>query len=366
MLKEKTGIGSGLMFAMLFSSFFGYGMMFSARNAAKYMGSNGYWGIFLAFLLTIPIAFIADNFAKRFPGKSIIRYLPLVFGKILGKLVGLIYCLLILLVIVWSIRGITEMYTLYFLHRTPIAASTFLVLITAAYLAHKGIEGISRLAAFVFPLAFVFIVLTVILSFQNVLVDHIKPVFRIEGYKPLVGALQSFYIFFPMAVVPIVYPYLTDKKKGLKTVVGSAALAGIIIFLIAVATIGTYGAQGILRYSVPILEMTKDATITHLLETFGLFFAVTWLSQLVIAVGVFYFSLAQASTELTGWFNYKWFIILLFPVILASAVLLPSVIEVRLMFDYLKIAIFSVVFALTILIWLLAIILKRSDIPDAQ
>lgn len=364
MLNEKTGIGPGLMFTMLFSSFFGYGMMFSARNSAKYMGANGYWSIFLAFLLAVPIGLIVVNMAKRFPGKSIIRYLPLVIGKIPGKTVAVIYLALILSVIIWATRAITEMYSLYFMKQTPIAVLVFMVLFTAAYMAHKGIEGVSRLAAFVFPLALVFIVFTVMLTFKNIVPDHIKPVFRVDGYKPLIGAVQSYYIFFPMAIALIVYPYLTGNKNGFRIVAGSAAVAGMFIFLIVLAAIGAYGHQGILRYSVPILEMTKDASITHFLETFGLFYAATWLSQVVIAIGVFYFTLAQASAELTGRLNYKYFVIILFPVLLALTVLLPSVIELRLMFDYLKIAVFSVVFILTIVVWLLAVILKRSDLPD--
>ena len=49
MLKEKTGIGPGLLFMVLFISLFSYGVIESPHAAAKYIGNNGYWGFLLAF-----------------------------------------------------------------------------------------------------------------------------------------------------------------------------------------------------------------------------------------------------------------------------------------------------------------------------
>ena len=45
MLKETTGIGPGLLFNIMFSSLYGYGVVSSPYVAAKYMGT-GTWPFF--------------------------------------------------------------------------------------------------------------------------------------------------------------------------------------------------------------------------------------------------------------------------------------------------------------------------------
>lgn len=141
MLKEKTGIGPGLLFIFLFSSLFGFGLMNSPYIAARYMGANGYLGLIVAMFLTIPVITAIVELGKRFPDKSIIEYLPLAFGSVMGKIVGFAYVLFLLALTVYAIRSMAELFNIYFLMNTLVWALSALMLISVAYLAHLGIEG---------------------------------------------------------------------------------------------------------------------------------------------------------------------------------------------------------------------------------
>lgn len=364
MLKEKTGIGPGLLFIFLFSSLFGFGLMTSPYVAAKYIGPNGYLGLIVAMLLTVPVIVVLVRLGNKFPDKSIIEYLPIVFGKVPGKVVGFIYLAFLLALTVSATRSMAEEFNVYFLMKTPVWAIAAIMLLSVAYLAHKGIEGITRLAAFVFPLAFIFIILSMMLAFQNFQPDHIRPVFNINLSKLSLGSIQMFYVFFPLATVFISYQYLTEKQKGQNILLGATLLAFVPILGMVLGAIGMYGAKGILRYNWPVLEMIRTAMMPFLLETFDLFFTITWLSQLYIAIGGFYFAAAQGSSELFETLNYKWFVIALFPVILGLTLLPPSLIEVHIITDYLRIVGFMVVFALPLIVWLIAGFRNRGGISD--
>lgn len=366
MLREKTGIGSALLFNIMFSSLFGYGVISSPFVAAKYMGSNGYLGIILALPLTIPVVLSAVRLDKRFPGKSIIEYSPLVCGKILGKGIAFLFLLFLLLITAWATRQISELDNVYFLNRTPLWAIVILVLFSSAYIAYKGIEAITRLAAFIFPVAAVFIFLAAAFSFQGFKLDNVRPVFYTQGLQLPLGAVQMFYVFFPLAALFMFYPYLTERRKGFKAVFAAVLLASTAILIFVVSGIGTYGAAGVIRYSWPVLDLTRKANLPFILQSFGLFFAVTYFSQISLAIAGLYYSLALATTQLLGILNYKWFILIWFPAIVFLTLAPPSVLDMLYMFNYIRPAGFLIVFGLPLLIWLLAVLLKRGEASDAK
>lgn len=366
MLREKTGIGPGLLFMVLYVTMFSYGVSQSVRVAALHMGSNGYWGFLLAFIISLPVIWGISWLGKRFPDQSLVQYLPKLVGSILGKLLGLIFLVTILAVMVWMSRTITEEVSLYFLGRTPIWASVALFLLVALYAAHQGIEGVSRLAAFIFPVTFFFGFMAILFSFQNFELDNIRPVFFIDGLAIPYGSVHMFYPFFVLLTVLLINPYLTEKQKSFKAMTGAAALAFLLILLTIVSGIGNYGAVGVLRYSNPVLELTRKANLPFVLQTFGLFFGATWLSQILVATGFFYYILAEGTAQLLNVLDYKWFTLILFPLTYFLIMLPSGIIDLRVAFHYLRLGSFALSLGLVLFLLLLSIIRGRGGKKNAS
>lgn len=366
MLKEKTGVGPGLLFMVLYVSIFSYGVSQSVRVAAVYMGHNGYWGFLLAFFIAIPVIWGISWLGKRFPRQSVIQYLPQIVGTILGKLLGFIFLVAIMFLMVWTSRTITEEVSLYFFGRTPLWASVALFLIVALYAAHQGIEGVTRLAAFIFPVTFLFSFLAIMFSFQNFELDNIRPLFFIDGFAIPYGSVHMFYPFIVLLTVLVLNPYLTEKHKSFKVMTGAAALAFIVIVATIVSGIGNYGAVGILRYSNPVLELTRKANLPFVLQTFGLFFGATWLSQVLVATGFFYYVLSEGTAQLLNVLNYKWFTLILFPVTYFLIMLPSGIIEMRIVFPYLRLGGFVFTLGLVLFLVLVAILRGRGEQDNAS
>ncbi|MFZ5943183.1 MAG: GerAB/ArcD/ProY family transporter [Bacillota bacterium] len=350
MKKGGMTIGAGLLFCLLLSLTLGIGNQQLPYLAAKYGGSSGYLGFILAYVLIMLIVFVALYFQKRYPKKSFIEYTQLVLGNVLGKILSCLFLSFILLLLVWAIRSTAETMDLYFLQRTPLWVIMVLFFLSITYLALQGIEGITKTCAFFLPMAFIFMALIVFVSYQNFDFDKIKPVFHVHQ-GTFLSAIHLFSAFFPLSILFIVLPFLTDIKRSQAISVKATLLGTAILFFFIVASMGAYGAKGLLRYGWPTTELPRITNIPYLLQTFGFFYTVTWLSQMYIGAGACYYAAAQGFTLLFSRFNYKWFILILWPPTFFLAWILPGVIELRIFFDYFRIIGFIILFILPLLLW---------------
>ena len=150
-----------------------------------------------------------------------------------------------------------------FLRRTPAWAPAALYLLISFYIARQGIEGITRLAAFVFPLTFVLSFLVILFSMENLELDNIRPVFFFEsGRAVAAGTANQFSPFMVLLTALLVNPYLTRKDKTFPALAGATALASLLLLLTIVSGIGTYGAEGILR-AFPFLNSPEKPNSPH-------------------------------------------------------------------------------------------------------
>ena len=298
MLKEKTGIGPGLFFMVLYVSLFGYGVIHAPRVAAEYIGPNGYWGFILAFILSFPVIAGIAWLGRRFPNCSVIEYLPRLFGNFFGKILGFLLLVAILVLMIRTSRIFSGGVNIFFLRRTPAWASAAFFLLVSLYIARQGIEGITRLAAFVFPLTFVLSFLAILFSMEYMELDYIRPVFFFEnGLAVAAGTANLFSPFMVLLTVLLINPYLTRKEKSFPVMAGATTLASFLILLTIVSGIGNYGAEGILRYSFPVFELSRKAQLPFVLLSFALLFSATWLSQVLVATGFFYYLLAEGAAD---------------------------------------------------------------------
>lgn len=362
MMTEKTGIGSGLLFCLVFALLFGFGLPKIAFLGAKYIGWNGYWGLLFAFVLALPVILAIVSLGRRFPEHSFLELLPALFGKPAGILLGIVYGLFFVALMVWEIRAATEIFRIYFLIRTPIGVTIAALLLSSLYIAGKGIEGIARLAAFLFILPLFFILVTLVTAYQGFDADNVRPVFFLEGTKILSGTVHLFNAFLPLASLFMIYRYFTGKRAGgFRPIAAAAGLAALLFFFIILGTIGVYGAKKVTAVSWAFMELSKHSDIPYLFQTTGLFFAGVYLIETVISLSAVYFAAADSCARLMNRLTYRWFLVILFPVVIWAAMWLKSEAEAALFFNYLRIAGFFLVFVLPLIVWACAVVLRRRE-----
>jgi spore germination protein (amino acid permease) len=370
MLTEKTGIGPGLLFVTVFSAIYGYGLLLSMFFAAKYFGVSGYWGAVLIFLLMVPVIYAVSDLGRRFPGQSIIAYLPEVMGKVLGRIIGFGYLLFMIVLTGWVILIISNIFSFFYLPRTPLGVIFGLIMITVFYITGKGVEGITRVAAMLFTFCMMFILLYTALSFQNFRLDNVLPLAdftmkELTNGKYLNGLISMFNAGLPLSMLLMVYPYLTERRKGRQILFGAAGLAVVLIGLAIVSAIGNYGAKGVLQYAWPYMEQGNEINIPYVVISFGLFMPTIMLILILFGGSSFYFSAAQGCAELFGRFKfrtYRWFLL---PVIYFCGTWTTNEVIQRMIFEYFKVIGFIMVFGMPLLVWLVAAI-RRKGISERE
>jgi len=93
-----------------------------------------------AFVLTIPLLYIANKFEDN----TLQENFEVILGKPIGKILGSVYVLFILIIVTESMLQVVDFLKTVALTDTPMYAILFILLLPCIYGAFKGIENIAR------------------------------------------------------------------------------------------------------------------------------------------------------------------------------------------------------------------------------
>lgn len=164
----------------------------STSATIKSAGTAAWYMTIISCIVTIVFFLLIYKLMARFPGKNIFEIYEAVLGKVLGKLVTIIFSIYLMFYCSSSIREFLEMIKSYSLPNTPpsIIIGTFILVL--ALLCYKGIENIARFSYLIFYPVLLGICLILILAIPYYKLNYIKPYFG-YGFKKtvLVGFLRS-------------------------------------------------------------------------------------------------------------------------------------------------------------------------------
>lgn len=304
MIEEKTKIGPALLFVLLFSVLSGYGVMPAPFIAARSIGHNGYWGVLLAGLLSLPVLWTASYLGNRYAGLSIVQILNTKWGRFIGSLFSAAYLLFLLVLALGILQDMANLTGLYFLPRTPVMAVALVIMVPVWYMAWKGIEAFTRTAAFVFPFAVLMVLFALLSSYQNVTWENLLPVFD-RPMRILTGTPPLFLGFLPSVALFSVMKYLGRPKETWRTVVWATVPPVVLIFFGVISAIGTFGQKTAGTFYLPMLEVTRQSNIPSLLQTVGLIFFPAIVVFAMISLSLLIWAVSDGMSELTRRSSYK-------------------------------------------------------------
>lgn len=133
--KEKISGHQALM--LILAGGIGNIFVVLAVPAIKDAGRDGWLTVLIGYGIATAVGLTLVKLGRRFPDKTFVQYLPVVLGKIPGKLAGLVYIFTF-----WIMSGVVlrEMIELmrYFLPKTPPIAIGVLMAILIVYVMRKG------------------------------------------------------------------------------------------------------------------------------------------------------------------------------------------------------------------------------------
>ncbi|MEQ8200211.1 MAG: endospore germination permease [Syntrophomonadaceae bacterium] len=218
-------------------------ILFIPPVVAQIAGRDGW----MAPLITIPaavyIVLVTVKLGSLFPGKTIIEYLPLVLGKVLGKIVAWGYLLFLFYLVATVLReAMALLYGTGIFRQTPVQAAALLLVLATTYATASGLESISRTIWYYC----VFIVLAYTLyllgavPFMNF--NELLPVGE-AGFNTIMKSTLTPHAYRgELVIIAFLYPYIKNHKEAL---LGSLSAIALISFFITASIVACMTIMGV-------------------------------------------------------------------------------------------------------------------------
>lgn len=293
-----------------------YGLLNFPYYATAVMETNGYLAALIGLVLALPPLVAIYRMMKRFPTLNLLQAGVKLTGPFWGRLCGLGYLTVLLLLLALFTRERINLVKDYLLPNTPLLVLVTTYLFSAAYLASRGLETIARLASFVVLPIIIVLLLLAVGILPEINPHRLRPVFHPELKRYLPGGFAVLYAFSPLAVFALITPYLQGIHGKIPRYTGGALLVLVFFYMLfTVGVIGTFGSEYGRRYAYPALEVVRAMEYPYLfLEQSGLFLIIVWNTLALVGSGFIYYVVALGFTQILGVYDYKRLVWFLLPV----------------------------------------------------
>ncbi|MCM8709512.1 endospore germination permease [Clostridium sp. SYSU_GA19001] len=268
----------------------------------------------IGILLTFPIVLIYAKLLSMFPGKDIFDISIMVLGRLLGRIVNILFIWFAIHLGALVLSNFSEFISIVGLQETPSVAPMACIMILSAWGVKAGIEVIGRWAEFFFSVLMIIIIFQELLCIQNINIVNILPVLE-EGIKPVIkGALSAFAFPFAETVIFImVFSSLKDKKSPFKSYIVGLIIGGILLTVISFINTLVLGDYIISLNYFPSYAAIKTINITEFLQRLESVLAITFLIAGFIKISM---CLLGASKGISKLFNFKDYRFIVVPIAL--------------------------------------------------
>jgi spore germination protein KB len=261
---EKAKISVIQLFSLMLIFNMGTAVVISYGATA---GKDAWLAILLAVCGAIAVFFIYYYLFRQYPHLLFTEYIRKIFGKYLGWVLGLVYCLFFLYICGRNVREFGDLILSSTLTETPLLVINLTFILVICYVIHLGVEVLGRTAE-------VFIVILVVLGVSgNFLVlvsgdvdfERIRPVLE-HGWKPILSTTFPTLIAFPfgeMLVFTMLLPYLNKPQLVKRVWLLAVISSGLILSWTVMLNICVLSLEAMKRSTFPLLTAVGKV---HLLE----------------------------------------------------------------------------------------------------
>jgi len=235
-------------------------------SALFYLGGDAKqdaWLVLLSMMFVgIFLQLIYTTLFFEYPNDTIISYMPKIFGKVLGYILGISYTFYFAHIAARVLRDFIELILIVVLPGTAPYLIALVLMSTITYGAFLGIESMGRLAQIMLPFyvgVIVFMYISLFATPGLIDIKSIQPVLE-KGFTRILKTAYPLLITFPYGetvVLAMVYPSLNMPKKARKTGVLSIIFLGVFLSFNMIVIISTLGVDFASASLFPLLEIGR-------------------------------------------------------------------------------------------------------------
>ena len=252
-LNDKISIRQ--MQTLLVIDIFGSGIIMLPRKTAEYAGQDAWLVIVAMTSMAVCAVYLMTSVGRLYPNDSFVSIVSRLLSKPVGKLLGIIFVVKLLINCSLELRLFGEILRQTLLPSTPFAIVCFAMLAVGSYAAAKGYETRARIAQILFPLIFIPITFVFLLGMIDVDLSNLLPMFTVKPDKLMMGSVRAGTAFSGLELLLLVTPYAVRPRSVRKGMIQAVIFIGIFMIFITSVTIARFGPGEVTRQLWPVLEM---------------------------------------------------------------------------------------------------------------
>lgn len=239
-ITDKEAIGLLIVFVMGSSLIIGVGG--EADNDAWIAAIVG-------CIMVIPMLLVFSRILSLFQGKDLFDILNITLGKVLGKIVAIIYIWYAFHLGALVIRNFGEFINTVAMPETPIFVPLLCLGFVCIIAVKLGIEVLGRTTTYFLPIILFTLVVVELMAIPQLHLDYIKPILGNGLIPVLKGGFSTFSFPFAEEVLFIgVFSSLKTKKSPFKVYYWGLLISAVIIIMVTFRNITVLGNMGAYFY----------------------------------------------------------------------------------------------------------------------
>ncbi|WP_407270531.1 endospore germination permease [Radiobacillus sp. PE A8.2] len=320
---------SGRQFTILvFMNVLGTAIIIGPSIATSFGKENGWISVFIATLIGIGIVLIYNQLFKINEKKDLFQLMEFVYGKWIGKVISLVFILLIFFVAAGNLRGMGDFIATQILVGTPMEVILLLTILTCLIGVRMGLEVLGRTSEIFFPYTFISLVMLLVFVIPGAEMKKIQPILQTNiadmfaGVIPLIG-----YPFLELIILLAIMKYVNRPENARKGFLVGVTLGGITLTIITFMCLVILGVDFTIRNTYPTYVLGKKISIADFLERIEIVVAIVWFFTIFFKITVTFYVLALGASRVLSLKSYKTLTIpLAYLLVVFAVVLAPNVI----------------------------------------
>lgn len=270
---------------------------------------NDVWlAIIIAILSSLVVSYIYSQILNSFPGIDFIDILKKLFGRFLGRIIGVVFVWFSFHLGSLVIRDFGEFIKTVGLPNTPNSIIMAFAAILATISVRSGIEMIGRACEVFFWLLISILFITVPFLLPKMDINNLRP-FLYDGIKPVISG--SFSLFsFPFAetvVFLFILPYI-NKKEYYKVYSSAILISGSILIITSLRNIMVIGADTLSRNYFASYTVVSRIKVGDFFQRIESFVAIAFSFYAFAKINVCLYATSIGISKVFGFDDYRFLV----------------------------------------------------------
>ncbi|PFH91105.1 endospore germination permease [Bacillus sp. AFS088145] len=301
-MNRKLNISGFQFFCMIFM--FGVSASPPVEIFAK-AKQDGWISLLIGLIAACLIFAVYIKLYSLFPDLPFTKYIQIILGKYVGKILALIYVLYFLYIAARALRDFEDLLTITLYNASSLISIGLIMMLLTMYAISKGLETFARSCEFIFIvimfLVFLFIGFEIISKLIKI--DNLRPVLE-NGWKPVFKAspISLTIPFGEVLTFTMIMPHLNKQDLAIKVGIPALLFSGLILTLFAVLNTAILGPSVIERTTYPLLTSVSYINIADFIQRLDTFIVVIAVCNAFVKITIYFYCAVSGAADL---FNVK-------------------------------------------------------------